>query len=76
MYETEGNTTQAIPESVERHDIDIVVMGTERRSTAAREVIGSVTETVIRSTPVPVLTVSTDPITDEEYRSTGPGQKR
>jgi len=63
---TEGNATQAILEYVERHDIDIVVMGTEGRSAAAREVIGSVTETVIRSTPVPVLTITTDPLTDEE----------
>jgi nucleotide-binding universal stress UspA family protein len=63
---TDGNATEAILEYVERHDIDIIVMGTEGRSEAAREVIGSVTETVIRSTPVPVLTVNIDPLTDEE----------
>jgi nucleotide-binding universal stress UspA family protein len=63
---TEGTATQAILNYVESHDIDIVVMGTEGRSEAAREVIGSVTETVIRSTPVPVLTVNIDPLTDEE----------
>jgi nucleotide-binding universal stress UspA family protein len=63
---TEGNATEAILEYAERHDIDIIVMGTEGRSAAAREVIGSVTETVIRSTPVPVLTVNIDPLTDEE----------
>jgi nucleotide-binding universal stress UspA family protein len=63
---TDGNATEAILEYVERHDIDIIVMGTEGRSEAAREVIGSVTETVIRSTPVPVLTVNIDPLTNEE----------
>lgn len=63
---TEGTATQAILDYVAAHDVDIVVMGTEGRSEAAREVIGSVTETVIRSTPVPVLTINIDPLADEE----------
>lgn len=63
---TEGNATKAILNYVRAHDIDIVVMGTEGRSAAAREVIGSVTESVIRSTPIPVLTINTDPLPDED----------
>lgn len=57
----EGNATVAILDYIERHDIDIVVMATQGRSGAAREMIGSVTEEVIRSTPVPVLTINVDP---------------
>jgi nucleotide-binding universal stress UspA family protein len=42
---------------VEDHDIDIVVMATAGRTGSEREVVGSVTERLVRSSPVPVLTV-------------------
>lgn len=60
----EGSATTAILEYAETHDIDIIVMGTQGRSDAAREVIGSVTQTIIRTTPIPVLTINVDPLTD------------
>lgn len=40
-------------------EIDVVVMATEGRTGTAREMVGSVTEAVVRSAPVPVLTVNT-----------------
>lgn len=61
----EGNATTTILEYIETHDIDIVVMATQGRSGSAREVIGSVTEAVIRSSPVPVLTINVG-VTDTE----------
>jgi len=43
---------------VDEEDIDILVMATEGRSGSARELIGSVTETVVRTSSVPVVTVN------------------
>ncbi|MEF8776370.1 MAG: universal stress protein [Haloarculaceae archaeon] len=39
------------------HDADIVVMGSHGRSLPARVLLGSVSETVVRRAPVPVLLV-------------------
>jgi len=39
------------------HDIDVIMMGTHGRSGVRRQFIGSVAEKVVRSSPVPVLTV-------------------
>ena len=54
---TEGAPHRAIVEYVADHDVDLVVMGTHGRSGLERYVLGSVTERVVRSSPVPVLTV-------------------
>ncbi|MFP8952822.1 universal stress protein [Natrialbaceae archaeon A-arb3/5] len=45
---------------VDRHDVDIVVMATAGRTGSSRELIGSVAERVVRSAPVPVVTVRDD----------------
>ena len=43
---------------VEKQSIDLVVMGTHGRSHAGRWFMGSVTERILRRSPVPVVTVS------------------
>jgi len=42
---------------VEEHDIDLVVVGTHGRTGFDRYVLGSVTEHLVRTSPIPVLTV-------------------
>lgn len=53
-----GLPAEEITEYAERNDLDIIVMATAGRTGSAREMIGSVTERVVRSAPVPVLTVT------------------
>jgi nucleotide-binding universal stress UspA family protein len=53
----EGVPHRAILDYVEANGIDLVVMGTHGRSGLGRYLLGSVTERVVRSSPVPVLTV-------------------
>lgn len=48
---------RAILEYVETHDVDVVVAGTHGRSGLDRYILGSVTEKLVRTSPVPVLTV-------------------
>ncbi|THE64706.1 universal stress protein [Salinadaptatus halalkaliphilus] len=55
-----GQPHEEILEYVERNDIDIVVMATAGRTGPSRELLGSVTERVIRMSPVPVVTVAED----------------
>jgi nucleotide-binding universal stress UspA family protein len=43
--------------SIEEHDIDLVVVGTHGRTGFDRYVLGSVTEYLVRTSPIPVLTV-------------------
>lgn len=52
-----GLPHEEIPEYVEEQGIDIVVMATAGRTGAERDVIGSCTERLVRSSPVPVLTI-------------------
>ena len=47
----------AILEYAAEHGIDFIVMGTHGRSLVAHLLLGSVTETVVRSAACPVLTV-------------------
>lgn len=54
---TEGTPESEILEFAGRDDVDLVVMGTHGRSGLDRYLIGSVAERVVRSSPVPVLTV-------------------
>jgi|AntDeeMinimDraft_6_1070357.scaffolds.fasta_scaffold00109_29 nucleotide-binding universal stress UspA family protein len=52
-----GDPATKIQEYIGSHGVDLVVMGTERRTGVERLVLGSVTERVLASSPVPVLTV-------------------
>jgi nucleotide-binding universal stress UspA family protein len=56
---------EGIPQSeilgyVDDADVDVVVMGTHGRTGIEHYLIGSVTEKVVRKSPVPVLTVRID----------------
>ncbi|RLM51838.1 MULTISPECIES: universal stress protein [unclassified Halorubrum] len=59
---TSGTAYRSIHNYVDDHDIDVVVMGTHGRKGIDRYLLGSVTERVVRTSDVPVLTVrqSTD----------------
>lgn len=52
-----GTTSREILAYVDENDVDVVVMGTAGRGGAERVLVGSVTERIVRSSPVPVLTV-------------------
>lgn len=52
-----GRVPQEILAYVDENDIDVVVMGTAGRSGADRVLLGSVTERVVRTSPIPVVTV-------------------
>jgi nucleotide-binding universal stress UspA family protein len=54
----EGRPHEKILQFADQHDVDLVVMGTHGREGLDRFLIGSVTERVVRSADVPVLTVS------------------
>ncbi|WP_226022729.1 universal stress protein [Halomicrobium salinisoli] len=54
---TAGEPARAIRKFVEDNDIGLVVMGSHGRSGLSRVVLGSVAETVLRRTHVPVLVV-------------------
>lgn len=56
----DGAAADVILEYVEDNDIDLVVMATRGRTGEARKVVGSVTERVVRSSPVPVLAVTVE----------------
>ena len=53
----EGSPADAIREYVEEAGVDCVVMSTHGRSGVERYLVGSVTEKVVRTSPVPVLAV-------------------
>jgi nucleotide-binding universal stress UspA family protein len=53
----QGNPAPTIAEYAERHDHDLVVVPTHGREGVSRYLLGSVTEKVVRLSPVPVLTV-------------------
>lgn len=53
----EGRPASSIGTYARKHDIDLVAMGTRGRHGEDRFLIGSVAERVVRSCPVPVLTV-------------------
>jgi nucleotide-binding universal stress UspA family protein len=61
----EGIPYREIQSYVDDHDIDLVVMGTHGRTGLERYLLGSVTEKVLRTSPVPVMTVRA-PDTDDE----------
>jgi nucleotide-binding universal stress UspA family protein len=53
----EGDVHRAILDYAAAHDADLIVMGTHGRRGLDRYLLGSVTERIVRSSPVPVLTV-------------------
>jgi len=55
--ESSPSIHRAILAYIEDHDIDLVVVGTHGRTGFDRYVLGSVTEYLVRTSPVPVLTV-------------------
>jgi nucleotide-binding universal stress UspA family protein len=49
-----GKPTRVIVEAAQEHDVDHVVMGSHGREGVSRMLLGSVAETVVRRSPVPV----------------------
>jgi nucleotide-binding universal stress UspA family protein len=56
----EGIPHEAIVDYVEDEGVDVVVMGTHGRTGIEHYLVGSVAEKVVRTSPVPVLTVGLD----------------
>ncbi|MES3160137.1 MAG: universal stress protein [Halorubrum sp.] len=54
---TTGTAYRSIQEYVDDNEIDMIVMGTHGRKGLDRYLLGSVTERVVRTADVPVLTV-------------------
>lgn len=52
-----GKPTRVIVEFAEDNDVDQIVMGSHGRSGVSRILLGSVAETVVRRSPVPVTVV-------------------
>ncbi len=52
-----GDARDVINQTAKELDADLIVMGTHGRRGVSRALLGSVTETVVRSAPCPVLTV-------------------
>lgn len=63
-----GRPASRITAYAEENDVDLVVMGTQGRSGVSRLLLGSVTESVLRHSGRPVLTVPAGaPIIDDVY---------
>ncbi|RDZ64798.1 universal stress protein [Haloferax sp. Atlit-12N] len=60
-----GTAYRSIREYIDDHAIDLVVMGTHGRTGLSHYLLGSVTERVVRTSPVPVLTIRLDDEEDE-----------
>jgi len=56
--EVGSSATRGIQSYIDENDIDLVVMGTQGRTGVKRYLLGSVAERTVRTSPVPVLTVS------------------
>lgn len=54
---TLGNVSSEVIDCATREKVDLIVMGTHGRTGLAHVVLGSVTEKIVRHSPVPVLTV-------------------
>lgn len=56
-----GNPHDDILNYAERHDVNLIVLGTHGRTGVKRALLGSVTEDVVRHSEIPVLTVHREP---------------
>lgn len=56
----QGPTVQTILEEADRHDADLIVMGSHGHGTLYQMIVGSVSEGVLRKTRCPVLLVPAD----------------
>lgn len=66
----EGSPSRVIVDEATPDNCDLVVMGTHGRGGIDRLLLGSVAERVVRSSPVPVLTVR---VGDESYEEVAAG---
>ncbi len=57
MITEEGSPADIIVKKIKEENIDLVVMGTSGKHGLDRFLLGSVTEHVVRSSPIPVLVV-------------------
>jgi nucleotide-binding universal stress UspA family protein len=53
-----GDPAQEILKAIEEESIDLVIMGTHGRKGLEHVVFGSVAETVVKKSPVPVMTIN------------------
>lgn len=60
-----GSVHRAILEYADEHGADVIVMGTHGRRGLGRWLLGSVTERIVRTADVPVLTVRSESEADE-----------
>lgn len=65
---TTGNPSKVISEHVAENDIDLVVMGRRGRTGVREQLVGTVTERVLRGVEAPVLTVTGGQIREETGR--------
>jgi len=63
----QGGVPETITGYAAEYDADLVVMPTHGRTGIERLLVGSVTETVVRRSSVPVLTMDPDRIADRQY---------
>jgi nucleotide-binding universal stress UspA family protein len=56
-FVAEGNPVEQILRVAKDQSVDLIVMGTQGHRGVARALLGSVAETVVRLSPVPVLSV-------------------
>lgn len=57
----QGDAREVILKEAKEHGADLIVIGTHGRRGIARALIGSVAESIVRTSPVPVLTVHGPP---------------
>lgn len=56
----EGRPAETLQDYLTNNTIDFVAMGTRGRSNIERHLLGSVTQRLVRTSPVPVMTIGTD----------------
>lgn len=55
-----GDPIETITDYADEHDVNLIILGTKRRSAEYRALLGSVTDRVLRLTNRPALVVKTD----------------
>lgn len=69
LVEAGSSVHQALATYADRHDVDIVVMGTHHRSGVGRFLFGSVAERTVSDSPVPVMTIHEETDFDPSFPS-------